>query len=92
MKNCFEFSCRYTNMLPIVNESSLDMMYYLAKNDKNYQGLICVEIEKYELIHNCEVRFALPSNDRFEENNEFVFDESNVECSSESLSCIGDNS
>lgn len=88
-------------MLPLVNESSLYMMYYLAESDENYQGQICVEVEKIQsstntsfvqVLYNCEVPFALPSDDRFEENNEFSFDEPNTECSSELLSSICDDS
>lgn len=41
-----------------------------------------------DLLCNFKVRFPLPSNDRFETDNdfEFGFDDPNINCSSESLS------
>ncbi|XP_023743043.2 uncharacterized protein LOC111891205 [Lactuca sativa] len=100
MSLCYQYSGR-SNIAPLINDSTLDMLYYLAMTDENYWGQVCVEIEKIviptntslvDLLHNFEVPFPLPSDDRFEPNNEFGFDDPNSECSSESLSHIEEDS
>ncbi|KAL4580112.1 hypothetical protein LXL04_016292 [Taraxacum kok-saghyz] len=45
-----------------------------------------------DLVRNFEVPFPFPSDNRFEPNNEFGFDDPYSECSSESLSHIDDAS
>ncbi|KAL4563649.1 hypothetical protein LXL04_027694 [Taraxacum kok-saghyz] len=45
-----------------------------------------------DLMRNFEVPFPLPSDNRFESNNEFGFDDPYSECSSESLSHIAEES
>ncbi|CAI9295780.1 unnamed protein product [Lactuca saligna] len=100
MSLCYQYSGR-SNIAPLINDSTLDMLYYLAATDENYWGQVCVEIEKIviptntslvDLLRNFEVPFPLPSDDRFEPNNEFGFDDPNSECSSESLSHIEEDS
>ena len=37
MSLCYQYYGR-SNMSHLVNESSVDMMYYIVENDENYQG------------------------------------------------------
>nr|KAJ0196393.1 hypothetical protein LSAT_V11C700368590 [Lactuca sativa] len=39
---CYQY-CGRSNMVPLINDSSLDMMYYLTENDENYCGQIYVD-------------------------------------------------
>lgn len=45
MSLCYQFGGIY-NTSRVINDSSLDVMYYLAENDQNYYGQVIVEIEK----------------------------------------------
>ena len=73
-------------MVPLINDSSLDMMYYLDENDESYCGHICVDIEQItpptntsfvDLLRNCQTPFSLPNDNICETNNDFGFDETN---------------
>nr|KAJ0198720.1 hypothetical protein LSAT_V11C600325500 [Lactuca sativa] len=69
----------------------------LAETNENYWGQVCVEFNEIvppintslvDLLRNFEVPFPLLSDDRFEPNNEFGFDDPNFKTNSESLSHI----
>ena len=81
MSLCYQYSGR-SNIAPLINDSTLDMMYYLAETNESYCGQVCVEFEEMlpptntsfvDLMRNFEVPFPLPSDNRFEPNNEFGF-------------------
>ncbi|KAI3779089.1 hypothetical protein L2E82_08571 [Cichorium intybus] len=42
---CYQFG-GICNISRVINDSSLELMYYLAENDQNYYGQVLVEIEK----------------------------------------------
>nr|KAJ0195160.1 hypothetical protein LSAT_V11C700378190 [Lactuca sativa] len=90
-----------SNIAPLINDSTLKMLYYLAETDENYWGQVCVEFEKIvpptntslvDFLRNFEVLFPLPGDDRFEVNNEFGLHDPNSKCNSESLIHIEEHS
>ncbi|KAL4579873.1 hypothetical protein LXL04_016041 [Taraxacum kok-saghyz] len=100
MSLCYEYYGR-SNIAQLISDSSLDVMHFLAEDDENYWGQICIEIEKITQVStntgfvNLLRGFgfdqpnshnSVDNSDRFEAAGDFSFDQPNSNSSVDNIS------